>query len=148
MPYVMQVFFCYKFSSISKYTLPLTSTTILSLRLPHPLDRLRDANVVGLKLVQADADLDGGDVERPPEHLAELRPALLGDVVDDDLLEAHVGVQQEGAAEDGVGGGVQGAGGEGGDGEGDDARGEEALRCPVVGALCRVGFGDGGWVVD
>ncbi|KAL3958645.1 hypothetical protein ACCO45_006807 [Purpureocillium lilacinum] len=85
---------------------------------PNPSDGLRDAHVVGLKLVQADADGDGRGVEQPPEALAEAGVSLLGDIVDENLLEAEVRVQQHGAAEDGVHGGVEGAGGEGSDGQG------------------------------
>lgn len=72
----------------------------------------------------------------------------LGNVVDDDGLEANVGVQEHGRAQDGVEGGVQRAGSEGGDGERDERGGEEALKSPVVGAMGGVGVGDRRRVVD
>lgn len=136
---------CFPSVTLSLFPFPQKQ---VRLSLPHPLDGLRNTNVVGLKLVQANADGQRGEVEPPPEEPTEVGPGLLRNVVDDDLLEAHVGVQQDGAAEDGVEGGVERAGGEGGDGEGDEAGGEQALGGPVVGALGGVGRRDGGRVVD
>lgn len=78
----------------------------------------------------------------------ELGPAALGNVVGDDLLEAHVGVQEDSAAQDRVGEGVQGAGSEGGDGEGHQGGGEDALGRPVVRALGGIGLRNGSRVVD
>lgn len=71
-----------------------------------------------------------------------------GDVVDNNLLEAHVGVEEENAAEDGVESRVERASGEGSDGQGDEAGGEETLECPVVGSVGGVGIGNGSRVVD
>ena len=115
---------------------------------PEPLDSLSHTNVVRLKLVQAHANSNGCEVEPPPEELAQLRPGLLRDVVDDDGLEADVRVEEGYAAEDGVHSRVHGARGEGGDGEGHEAGSQKTLSQPVVGALGRVGLGDRGGVVD
>ena len=51
--------------------------------LPQPLDGLGQPDVVGLVLVQADADGHGGQAQAPPEEGAHARQALGGDVVDD-----------------------------------------------------------------
>lgn len=110
----------------------LSSLYASTLCLPEPPDSLGNSNVVGLKLVQSHADSDGRKIQAPPEDLSQARVALLGDVVDDDGLEAEVRVQQEGGAQDGVGGGVERAGGEGRNGERHEAGGEEALEGPVV----------------
>lgn len=118
------------------------------LRLPYTLNGLSDTDIVRLELVQTQADGEGGGVQAPPEQLAQAGVRAVGNVVDDDLLEAHVGVQQDAAAEDGVHGGVQGAGSEGSDGERDETEGKAALEDPVVGALGGVGLGNGGGIVD
>ena len=72
----------------------------------------------------------------------------LGNVVDDDGLEANVGVQEQSRAQDGVEGGVERAGSEGSDGERDERGSEKALESPVVGAVGGVGVGDRSRVVD
>ena len=72
----------------------------------------------------------------------------LGNVVDDDGLEANVRVEENGRAQDGVHGRVERAGGEGSDGEGDERSGEEALKSPVVGAVGGVGGRDGSGFVN
>lgn len=115
--------------------------------LPDPLDSLCDTHIVRLELVQSHADGDGCQVQGPPECLVEAGPAALGDVVGDDLLEAHVRVEEDGTAEDRIGERVEGPGGERGDGEGDERCGEEALGGPVVGAVGGVGLRDEGRVV-
>lgn len=116
--------------------------------LPDLLNSLGNTNIVGLKLIQSHADGDGRQVQAPPEDLSQAGVAGLGDVVDDDGLEANMRVQQDGGAQDGVGGGVERAGGEGSNGEGHEAGGEEALKGPVVGAVRGVGVGNGDGVVD
>lgn len=115
---------------------------------PHPLDRLCHTNIVGLKLVQADANRNRRQVERPPEKLTQAGVFLLGDVVDDDGLEADVRVKEHSGAEDGIHGRVQGAGGEGSHGQRDEASGEKALKGPVVGAMSSIGLRNGSRVVD
>lgn len=103
-----------------------------TLCLPDSLDSLSDADVIGLKLVQADANSDSRQVQTPPEELSQARVGSRRDVVNDDGLEADVGVQQDGRAQDGVGGGVERTGGKGRNGERHEAGGEEALKGPVV----------------
>lgn len=103
-----------------------------TLCLPDSLDSLSDADVIGLKLVQANANSDGRQVQTPPEELSQAGIGSRGDVVNDDGLEADVGVQQDGRAQDGVGGGVERTGGKGRNGERHEAGGEEALKGPVV----------------
>lgn len=114
------------------FTLEALLLFLYFLSLPHSLDRLSDTNIIGLKLVQTNTDSDSSQVQPPPENLAQAGISLLGDVVDDDLLEAHVGVEEHGGAEDGIHGGVEGARGKGDDGDGDEAGGEEAFEGPVV----------------
>lgn len=116
--------------------------------MPQLADELGDADIVGLKLVQAQADEGRDSVEAPGESLAGGGEALLGDVVGDEDLEAEVGVDEQEGAQDGVGGGVERAGGEGSDGQGHDAGGDEALKAPVIGAVAGIRCGDGGSVVD
>ena len=115
---------------------------------PDPLDSFCDTNVIRLELVQSHANSQGSSVETPPKELPRSGVSLLGDVVDDDGLETHVGVKQDGSAEDSIGGGVQGAGGERRDGERDEAGGEETLEGPVVGTMGGVGFGNGSGIID
>lgn len=86
-----------------------------SLSLPHPLDCLRNTDIIRLELVQTNADRQRCEVEKPHEGLVKTGEAVLGDVVDDDGLETDVGVKEDGAAEDGVHGRVERAGSEGGD---------------------------------
>lgn len=118
------------------------------LRLPKSLDSLGDANIVGLELVQSNADGQGSDVEQPAEEGSQTGVSAIGDVVNDDLLETGVGVEEENAGEDGVGGRVERAGGEGGDGKRDKTSGDETLKGPVVGTVGGVGLGDGSRIVD
>lgn len=106
--------------------------TYPTLCLPESLDSLSDAHVIGLKLVQANADSDGRKVQAPPEVLSHVGVGSLGDVVNEDGLEADVGVQEDGRAQDGVGGGVERTGGKGRNGERHEAGSEEALKGPVV----------------
>lgn len=127
-------------------TLPISP--IVSSCLPYPLDGLRDTNVVGLELVQANADRQRRRVQRPPRELAELSVRPVGNVVGDDGLEAQVGVDEDRGTQDGVHGGVDGAGREGSEGERDEAGSEEAVEGPVVGAVGRVRLGDRSRVVD
>lgn len=115
---------------------------------PDPPDTLGQADVVGLKLVQAHTDDGGGDVEQPHGGLAGLGHAALGQVVGDDVLEAEVRMQQQRAAQDGVHDGVVGAGGEGRDSQRHQAGGQDALKGPVVVAVARGRGRDGGRVVD
>jgi len=106
--------------------------TCPSLCLPESLDSLSDADVIGLKLVQANTNSDSRKVQTPPEELSQAGVGSRGDVVNDDGLEADVGVQEDGRAQDGVGGGVERTGGKGRNGERHEAGGEEALKGPVV----------------
>lgn len=110
----------------------MNSLQVPSLCLPDSLDSLSDANVIGLKLVQANANSDSRQVQAPPEELSQTWVGSLGNVVNDDGLEADVGVQEDGGAQNGVGGGVERAGGKGRDGERHEAGGEETLKGPVV----------------
>jgi hypothetical protein len=103
-----------------------------TLCLPKSLDSLSDTDVIGLKLVQANADGDSRQVQTPPEELSQAGVGSLGNVVDDYGLEADVRVQEDGRAQDGVGGGVERTGGKGRNGERHEAGGEEALKGPVV----------------
>lgn len=73
---------------------------------------------------------------------------MLGDVIDDDGLNTHVGVDEDRSAEEGIQGGVERAGGEGCEGKGHQGCGQSALEGPVVVA---VGWGwcrDGRGIVD
>lgn len=94
----------------------LSLIPLLRRSLPDPLDGLGQADVVGLELVQADADEDGGAVEEPHGRLAGLGVLARGDVVDDDGLDAEVAVDEQQRAQDGVEPRVQGAAREGGQG--------------------------------
>lgn len=85
--------------------------------LPNPLDGLCDANIVCLEFVQTDSYKDGGSVQAPHEQLAGLGVSAVGNVVDEDALEAGVGMNNEGGAKRGVENGVDGAGDEGGEGQ-------------------------------
>lgn len=87
-----------------------------SLCLPNSLDSLSHTNVIRLKFIQAHTNQQGSSIQAPPESLAKLGPSLLGNIINDNLLEAHVGVEEDGTADDGIHGGVDGTGGEGGDG--------------------------------
>lgn len=115
---------------------------------PDTLDKLGDTNVVRLKLVQAHTNNESRAVQRPPENLVQTGMCSLGDVVDNNLLETHVGVEEESTAEDGIGGGVERASGEGSNGQGDETGSDEALERPVVGAVGGAGLRNGSWVVD
>lgn len=57
-------------------------------------------------------------------------------------------MNNDSSTENRVGDRVKGAGGERGDGEGDEGDGDQALEGPVVGAVSRIGIGDGGGLVD
>jgi hypothetical protein len=120
----------HKISSIFPFFFPFLY--ISALCLPESLKGLRDTNIVGLKLVQAHANSDSRNVQTPPEDFSQAGVALLGDVVNDDGLEADVRVQEDGGAQDGVGGGVERSRGEGRNGEGHEAGGKDALEGPVV----------------
>lgn len=116
--------------------------------LPHALDSLGDADVIRLELVQANAYDDGGGIQPPPEQPAQTGVSPLGDVVDDDGLEANVGVDEDGRAQDRVHGGVERARRKGGNGQRHQARGQEALKRPVVRAVGGRGGRNGSRVVD
>ena len=118
------------------------------LSLPDALDGLGKTDIGGLELVKGKANEDGGGVEAPGEELAGGGNALLGDVVDNDVAEAGVGVNKDGGGEDGVHGRVERAGGEGSDGQGDKAGGDDTVEGPVVGAMRRRGGGNLDGVVD
>lgn len=105
------------------------------LRPPNPLDRLRQANVIRLELVQPHTDKRRRGAESPVESALRLGVLARGDVVGDDVLEAHVRVEEERAAEDGVEARVEGAGGKRSESEGHEAQGEGAVESPVVGAV-------------
>lgn len=118
------------------------------LSLPHPLDSLCQANVVGLKLVQTDANQDSGGVEGPHGELAGLGETAVGDIVDEDILETGVRVHEDCAAESGIEHGVQRTGSERSDGQGDEAGGEQTVKGPVVGAVRGRRRRDGSRVID
>lgn len=73
-------------------------------------------NIMRLEFIKSNSHNHRGDVERPHGELAPERHALVWQVVDDDGLEADVGVDEDAGAEESVRGRVEGAGGEGGDG--------------------------------
>lgn len=116
--------------------------------MPQLADKLRDANVVRLKLVQAQAYERRDRIQAPGQAPGRAWEPPLGDVVGDEHLQAEVRVDEQQRAEDGVGGRVERAGGKGRDGQGHNACGDEALKGPVVGAVAGVRVGDGGGVVD
>lgn len=118
-----------------------------SSRLPHPLDSLRDTDVIGLELVQTHKGEHGEAIEQPEQTVAHAGHAPLGEVVGDAGLEADVRVSDDEGAEDGVSGRVEGGAREGGDGDGDQGGGDESLGGPVVGAVGWGGFWDGSGVV-
>ena len=105
------------------------------LRIPDTLNSLGKANIIGLELVQADPDKHGGAVEGPPEELADGGEAFYGNIVDNDGLEADVGVDEDGAAENSIQNGVDTARGERRNGQGHETGGEEPLKRPVVRAM-------------
>lgn len=118
------------------------------LSFPHPLDSLCQTNVVGLKLVQTDANQDSGGVEGPHGELAGLGETAVGDIVDEDVLETGVRVHEDCAAESGIEHGVQRTGSERSDGQGDEAGGEQTVKGPVVGAVRGRRRRDGSRVID
>lgn len=116
--------------------------------LPDALDSLSEADVVGLVLVEGKADNDSGSVQTPDRDLACPRHSVLGNVINNDVLEAGVGVNEEGGAEGGVEDGVEGASGERSEGNGNQGSGNETVEGPVVRTVARIGWGNGGGVVD
>lgn len=82
---------------------------------PKPLGSLDQANVRRLELVQTYTSQDGGCVQKPVAGPAQVGVSLLRNVVDNDGLDTHVRVDEQGSGEQGIQGGVQGAGGEGRD---------------------------------
>jgi len=135
-------------SNPNKSTKPIPSLPSPHLCLPDALDSLSKADVVGLVLVEGKADNDSSGVQTPAEGLACPRHSVLGNVVNNDVLEAGVGVDEEGGAEGSVEDGVDGASGERREGNGDQGSGNETVKGPVVGAVAGIGWGDGGGVVD
>lgn len=110
--------------------------------LPDALDGLSKTDIGGLELVKGKANEDGSGVKAPGKDLAGLGDALRGNVVDNDVAEASVGVDKDGGGEDGVHGGVERAGGEGSDGQGNETGGDDTVEGPVVGAMRRRGRGN------
>lgn len=76
----------------NKYEPSISVNLFFSLGSPDTLDGLGHTNIVGLELVQPNTDGDGGDVEKPPEDLAQTRMCSVGNVVDKDGLKADMGV--------------------------------------------------------
>lgn len=109
------------------------------LSLPDALDGLGKTDIGGLELVKGKANEDGSGVEAPGEELAGGGNALLGDVVDNNVAEAGVGVDEDGGGEDGVHGRVERAGGKRSDGQGNKTGGDDTVEGPVVGAMGRRG---------
>lgn len=118
------------------------------LSLPDALDGLGKTDIGGLELVKGKADEDGSGVKAPGEELASSGDALLGNVVDNDVAEAGVGVDEDGGGEDGVHGGVERASGEGSDGQGNKTGGDDTVEGPVVGTMGRRGGRNRGGGVD
>ena len=119
----------------------------LQLRLPDALHSLGEADIVGLELVQANADDKGGCVETPLEKLACLGIFAVGNVVDDDGLETHVAVDEDGGAQQGIHAGVQRPGSERSNRQGHQAGRKQALEGPVVRAMGRARVGYRGGIV-
>lgn len=116
--------------------------------MPHPRNHLSHTDIRRLKLVQTQGDEGGSGVEAPHNTRADLGHALLGQVVDDDVLEAEVGVDDDEGAEDGVHDRVERPGGEGGHGQGHQAEADGALKGPVVGAVGGRSRGDADGLVN
>lgn len=112
------------------------------LSLPDALDGLGKTDIGGLELVKGKANEDGSGVETPGEELAGGGNALLGDVVDNDVAEAGVGVDEDGGGEDGVHCRVERAGGKRSDGQRNKTGGDDTVEGPVVGAMGRRGRGN------
>lgn len=121
---------------------------ILGLSVPDSLDTLGEADVVCLKLVEANTSKNSGGVQPPHEALAGLGDTLAGKIVDNARLEADVRVDENGRDEDGVHDGVEGTRGKGSNGQRDQAGRNEALEAPVVATVGSGRVGDGGGVVD
>lgn len=138
----------YKNTRARSSSLKLSSSFSARSSGPNALDGLGDADIGSLELVEGQADDSGGGVEAPNKGHASLGRPLFGDVIDDDVLEAGVGVDEDGGAEDGVERRVQRASREGGDGERDQRGGDQTVKGPVVGAVRRRRGRYGGGIVD
>lgn len=69
-------------------------------------------------------------------------------VVGEEAVEADVGVNDEGQCQGAVEDGRGAVLGEPGGNERDEGHGKTTFKRPVVGAVCCVGLGEWGWVVD
>lgn len=114
---------------------------------PNPLDSLSQADVRSLELVQSQPNHYGCRIQAPGEDFARAGCSLLGDIIDDDVLEAGVRVDEDCGAEDGVQGRVERASRERSDGERDERGSNQAIECPVVRTVGRRRGRYGGRVV-
>ena len=57
---------------------------------PNAPDGFRDANIIRLKLIQAQPNRQRGGSQSPPKELPQKWVLFVRDVVDDDGLEANV----------------------------------------------------------
>jgi hypothetical protein len=114
----------------NKYTL-----TQMPLCRPNPVYSLRQTNIVGFKLVQANPNHHSRCFQSPVEKLSRLWYSLFREVIGDAGLEANMGMNENCAAEDRIGHGIEGSGSEWGNRERDQTSGYETLEGPVVGAV-------------
>ena len=98
---------------------------------------LRQTNIIGLKLIQANSNKNSRCLQCPVEQFSRLRNSLCGEVINDAGLEPNVRMDENSTAENRIGCGVQGSGGEWCNRERDQSSGNETLECPVVGAVRR-----------
>lgn len=92
---------------------------------PELANSLCDTDIICLERVQRNTEEDSSATERPHGRAADLRHALLGEIVDNAGFEADVRVDDEESAKDRVGDGIQRAGGKWGNCEGNETSGDD-----------------------
>lgn len=109
---------------------------------------MREPNIIRLKLVKSNADKHRRKLQAPHEELPDAGHPLVRDIVNDECLEADVGVDEDARDEYRVQEWIVYAGNERREGQRDETGGQKALEGPVVAAVRWRRRWNWGWVID